>query len=204
MGGVMLTIRLQWVRYPDGFIIVRDRPAPQHLHLMNREPMPWLMPRNPDRSEIYIAEGTRRRIFIDLANVARAKCWDEIEQNVLFFTNKWGPLNNDLFLTYIEAVSKRSAERQSAAADLQQRVDELTLYLGAMKPPIIKEVWGAATNLSRAVDASKTSKSLAYCSAQSFLDDPPQEWEWRQGFMEPRDLLRFCYAEFLQVVEGQS
>src|SRR6516162_8118445 len=91
-------IRLQWVKYPDGFIVVRDRPPPDVTRFDEEaekfeevRTASWLAPRNPNRRKTYIAEGIDQHIFLDLANVGRT---DPMDESVLAFTDKWGLLDD--------------------------------------------------------------------------------------------------------------
>src|SRR5262249_12467624 len=162
-------------RYPDGFIVVKDRPPPHLRDAHEFDEAPWLAPRNPKRSETYIAEGIGQGIFADLANVARAKRPEEVERNVLAFVNKCGPLDLD-----------------------------------NGRPPLILDVWGAAQSLYRVANpATRISKSRAFGIVEHFLGDPSLRMRCAKlpgdsaprFFLEPVNLLRFCYVEFLQTLE---
>jgi hypothetical protein len=205
-------IRLQWVKYPDGFVVVRDRPpligvhggdfgalaltngmllssgTPAEHQIFDEElsTASWLAPRNPERRTSYIAEGIDQRIFLDLANAGRDNPTESveqlrayIEQRVLAFTNQWGMLYTELLDEY--------------------------------QPSLLLDVWCAASHLYRLVDGvqrADISKSLAFSPAEPYVPELRMRWAKLAGdsaprfFLQPPNLLHFCYAEFLQVVEG--
>jgi predicted nucleic acid-binding Zn ribbon protein len=181
-------IRLQWARYSDGFVVVRDRPPPPRVLLAEQSKdistARWLEPRKPNKTVTYVAEGVDQRIFLDLANAGRAlprglaEAQALMEERVLAFTGKWGLLND-------------------------------------YEPfPLLSDVWIAANRLNRLVERVRPeavgdiSKQLAFSGPVPYLEEPGLRMCWAKlagdsaprFFLRPENLLQFCYAEFLQGV----
>jgi len=101
-------IRLQWVRYPNGFKV---------------DDSGRLVLRKPGRSELYLLEGTTSRVFLDLANVGAST------ESVLTFVDRWGLLFTNRGSAKVTVVTHHAetmreaieeAQRSSAAEDLDK------------------------------------------------------------------------------------
>jgi hypothetical protein len=236
-------IRLQWTMYPDGFVVVRDRPPPppRYQHLMEEEKFEdseegikaklshedmkerwrggWLAPRNPNRSKSYVAEGIDQRIFLELANVGRP---EPRAAEAVYGTYENGRTYGSKAL--LTSIRRR---REESVLAFMNRWGLLDDHGPHRHFPLLIDVLIAADRLYRLVDrvqrdpASDISKSLAFGRPkpreEEALDDllgiaraptPRMRWAKLAGdsaprfFLEPRNLLQFCYAEFLQIVEG--
>ena len=76
-------VRCEWRRYPDGFHLVEREPKEGDIILPGADEQPgpdgwcdwlWLTPRNPNRSESYVLEGTDNRVCLDWRTYRRSRC----------------------------------------------------------------------------------------------------------------------------------
>ena len=170
------SVRCEWRRYPDGFQVVeRERKAGDKATDGDVfEPWLWLTPRNPDRWETYVLEGTENRICLALANMPLT------QEGVLSFANRWGTFG------VLMGAKASDDEQMTVIGDMAVVHRQMIEHVvdGEPGPDFddwVQENWSVLLTLRRGRLAGDTES---------------------RNFLQAEALYAFCCAEFVELLES--
>ena len=186
-----VVVRCEGRRYPDGFHLIEREPKEGDFAQPGR-PMQrpsggwcgwlWLTPRNPDRWEPYVLEGTDHRVCLHLANIPTTPEGMPTQQGVVAFANRWG------------AFGAHRARARGPTGDEQLEIIATTVNQ-------FRKAIGYAADRTPGPDLDDWVQE--HCQTQLTLRRGKLSGDAEsQCFFQARSLTDFCLAEFLQLLEA--
>jgi hypothetical protein len=170
-------VRLEWTRYPDGFELTND--PRRFAHIGASADGRYLVPRKLNKSETYLLEGTKSRVYRALAKV------QDDDASVLDFVNEWGCLTRR---------DGQYADGHTSPTEFA-KIMRAAIAAAERKDPTVGD--GGATNKTWMHRLAVVPRLLLR-RGKLAGDSAPRL------FFEPRDLWGFCRAEFLQRIDGTT